>query len=223
MKLSENTIHILKNFASINSNIVVQAGNELKTMAEAKNILANSTVEETFPAEFGIYDLNEFLSVVGMFDEPELEFDDEMNFVLVKEGRQKVKYFFSDPSILTSPSKAVKMPPADVSFSLTEANLNQIKRASSALGVSDLVIAPVDGVVTATVTDVKDKTANSLVIDLGVEAGDEDYSLVFNVANFKMIPDSYDVEISSKLISKFSSTSGLEYFIALEKTSTYGE
>jgi len=221
MKLSTETVNILKNFSSINSNIVISAGNQLKTMAEAKNVLANATVAEKFPAEFGIYDLGEFLGVLSMFEDPELDFDDDMNYVEVKEGTSKVKYFFSDPGILTTPSKPVKMPAADVSFKLTAADLAAIRKATSALGVNDLVISPVDGIVHATVTDVKDKTANSFSIDLGVSS-DEEYSLVFNVANLKMISGDYDVEISSKLISKFANESGLEYFIALEKSSTYG-
>ena len=111
MKLSNDTVNLLKNFSAINSNIVIQEGNVLRTMAEAKNVMANAEVGETFNNTVGIYDLGEFLSVYGMFDDPDLDFDEEGNTVTIREGRRSVRYFFSDPEILTTPSKDIKMPP----------------------------------------------------------------------------------------------------------------
>ena len=115
MKLSTETLSVLKNFSAINSNIVINAGNRLKTMAEAKNVMASATVAEEFPDSFGIYDLGEFLSVYGMFDDPDLSFDDDMKYVVISEGRRSVKYFFSDTGILTTPTKDIKMPSVQVS------------------------------------------------------------------------------------------------------------
>jgi len=228
MNLSHDTIAILKNFASINSNIVFRSGSVLKTMAEAKNVLASATVTEVFPdAEFGIYDLNEFLGVLSMFDTPELKFSEDMNSVSLVEGKRSVKYFFSDPSILTAPSKDIKMPEAEVKFTLSVDELNALRKAASTLGVSDVIITGVAGstTVVANVTDVKDQTSNSFQIELSnVERTPDAFSFIFNIANFKLIAGDYNVAVSSKLISHFKhATLGVEYWIALEKSSTFGE
>ena len=119
MKLSDETLSTLKNFAGINSNVVLNPGNVVKTMSESKTIMSSATIAEDIPAQIGIYDLNEFLGVVNMFDDPDLMFDNEFKSVRVAEGKRAVKYFFSEPSILTTPSKDVVMPPCDVTFTLT--------------------------------------------------------------------------------------------------------
>lgn len=229
MKLSSDTISILKNFASINSNIVFREGSTVKTIAEAKNVLASAEVTETFPADFGVYDLSEFLSVMSMFSDPELEFDSEMKYVRIKEGKQSVKYFFSDTETLTSTTKDIKMPSTDLTFDLSVEDISSLRKASSTLGVSDLVISKseTDGKLDVKVTSVSDNTANSFNVQVDVvgELPDEDFSFVFNINNLKLLNSNYRIEISKKLISKFYSSDheSLEYFIALEKTSTFGE
>lgn len=225
MKLSDTTLDVLKNFAAINGNLVVQEGNVIRTMAEAKNIMAKVEVEESFDGKFGIYDLPEFLSVYNMFSGPELDFSSDMKSVSMSEGRSSVKYYFSDPDILTSPSKDIKMPAADVSFTLTQADLASIRKASSALGASDLVIRKDDDNVVGVVTDIKNSTANSFTVELeGVSCDlDGPFDFVFAISNFKLMPGDYNVEITSKLISKFTNqANGAEYFIALEKSSKVG-
>jgi len=227
MNLSDDTLSVLKNFASINSNIVFRTGNTIKTMAEAKNVLATANVDEVFPdQDFGIYDLNEFLGVVNMFDEPELKFSDDMNSVSITEDKRSVKYFFSDPSILTSPSKDINMPPAEVTFTLTGDDLSTLRKAASTLGVSDVVVTGEDGGQTAKiiVTDVNDSTSNSFELEIqDVSRSAEAFNFVFNIGNFKIISGDYDVAISSKLISNFKNKDmNVEYWIALEKNSTFG-
>lgn len=225
MNLTDNTLSVLKNFASVNSNIVFRAGNVVKTISEAKNIMAKATVSETFPSDFGIYDLNEFLSILAMFEKPELKFDPEMKFVTIVEGNKKVKYFFSDIAILTSPTKDISMPDTEIEFVLTNDDLNALRKASSALGVSDVVIKPSgSGSVEVHVTDVKDATANSFNIALSqATVPQDDFNLVFNIANLKFMTGDYKVYISSKLISNFvNTTSDISYFVALEKSSTFG-
>ena len=221
MKLSVETLEILKNFSLINSNIVIDKGSILKTMAEAKNVLGSAVISETFPAQVGIYDLPEFLSAHSMFEDPDMVFADDMKYVTMSEGRSKVKYYFSDPEILTTPQKDLKMPSVDLKFTLTEENLSTIRKAVSALKVADLSITVEDGDLVAVAKDVKNKTSNSFTIDLGTKAEGQ-FNLIFSVANFKFLAGDYGVEISSKLISKFThSASELAYFVALEKTSTF--
>ena len=225
MKLSSESLAVLKNFASINSNIVFRGGSTIKTMSEAKNILASANVIEEFPTDVGIYDLNEFLGVISMFNEPELEFQD--SFVQVREDNRSVKYFFSDPSILTSPTKDIQMPDPEVQFKLGDSELNTIRKASSTLSVSDLVVEyDGSGDLQATVTDLADSTSNSFSLTLQQVSLSEGtpFRFVFSVSNFKILSGNYRVDVSSKLISHLTAeSSDVEYWIALEKSSTFGD
>lgn len=225
MNLSEETQNILKNFASINPNIVMQPGNTIKTISEAKNILASAQIREDIPREFGIYDLNEFLNVVQLFEEPVLIFPDEGKHVKIADGRKKqtVKYYFSDKAILTSPQKDIQMPPSDVQFVLTNEQMGSLRRAASTLGVSDVVISGSDSRVKISVKDLKDPTSNEFDLEIKEctnNAGT--FSAIFNIANFKFVQSEYQIDITKSLISRFSSTTlPVEYWVALEKTSTF--
>ena len=223
VSISNDTLSVLRNFSSINPNVVLKPGQEVKTISEAKNILAVAEIAEDFPTEMGIYDLNEFLSVVNLVNDPKLNFGD--NHVDIVGGNTKVKYFFSEPAILTTPQKDINMPDCEFGIELSEDLLNQIKKASAVLGHSELVLSGDNGVVTASVLDEKDSTANtfSLEIDDDNECKNT-FSFVININNLKLLAGDYFVSISSKLISNWSNTSrngSINYFIALEKTSEF--
>ena len=223
MQLSDTTLAVLKNFASIQPNVVLQEGNIVKTIAEAKNVMAVATLDQSFDKEVGIYNLDEFLSVLGLVETPDLTFGDD--FVTVKDsvGRSSVKYFYSDPSILTSPAKDIPMPEAEVKFTLDEATFKKILRAAGALGHEKMTITATDGGVKLTVVDNTDATSNAFEIVVPGTFESENFTFVMNIANLKLISGDYDVEVSSRLISKFTNKSAdIEYFIALEKSSTYG-
>jgi len=225
MKLSEETLSTLKNFASINANIVMNPGNIVKTMSESKTIMGQATIPESIPNQFGIYDLNEFLGVVSMFDDPTFDFDPNMKFVKVSEGNRSVKYFFSDASILTTPTKDITMPPCEVTFTLTATDMVDIRKASSALGVTDLVVRiNPDEPPKLVVTDTEDATSNTYEVDVpNCSAAGVACNLVFNIGNFKFVNDDYDVCISSKLLSSFTAkNNNTQYWVALEKKSTFG-
>ena len=141
MKLSNHTTSVLKNFATINQNLVIKEGNEMSTMSAMKNIIARATVEETFPKEIAIYDLNEFLGALSLFSEPILDFSD--SYVMITEENKpstKMKYFYSDPSVVTSPSKMITMPSNEVRFTMSNEDLSKLKRAASAIGAPDMVL-----------------------------------------------------------------------------------
>lgn len=224
MELSESTLSVLKNYASINSNLVINEGNTLQTISEAKNILSKAEIKETFPKAFGVYDLNEFLGVLGLVDSPRLNFEQDYVIIGDSTGRSKIKYFYSDTEILTSPSKEVKMPDTDIRFTLDGDTLNKVKRAASALGHGELHVRPSGSSVSLVVTSGENATANSFSIDVEGSSNTDKYNFIFNISNLKIDQGDYEVEISSKLISKFTKSTGdLMYWIALEKTSTYGE
>lgn len=221
MKLSNETLALLKNFNTINSNIVITKGNTIKTMSEAKNVVAEAQVTEEFTDEIGIYYLGEFLSVYSMFNDPEIEH--KGTYLQLKEGKNSVKYYLTDPSILTTPQKSIKMPKADVVFVLSKEDLQSIRKASSALGAPDLVIkSSENNSLLAVVTDISNKTSNTFEIELsGKHDSTESFELVYSISNLKLVDGDYNVEISKKLISKFTKPD-LTYYIALEKTSKFG-
>ena len=226
MELSNFTMQVLKNFATVNSNVVIKPGNTIMTMAEPKNILGQATVTEDFPQQFGIYDLQEFLNVLGLVDSPRVRF--EPNHVLIGDstGRAEIKYFFSDPEMLTSPSKAIDMPEPDVVFELDQSTLNNLKRAASALGHSEMSIRYVDGLIRLSIIDPDNASSNTYSIDISGDCKLTDCNFIIDIANLKLIPSDYKVEISTKLISQFTSmedSMNLRYWIALEKTSNYTE
>ena len=225
MKLSEHTTSVLKNFASINQNLVIKEGKTISTMSAIKNIDAKAEVDEDFPREIAIYDLNEFLAALSLFTNPVLDFSE--NFVMItEEGKtgNSLKYFYSDPSVVTTPSSEITMPKTEVNFSLDSSDLSKVQRAASVIGSPDLVLEK-NGVGSyLTVKDKKNDTANNYSLDVDVE-GKGDYNFYFKVENLKLMPLTYDVKVSSKNISHFKSqtSNAVEYWIALEPESSYSE
>ena len=225
MKLSEHTTSVLKNFASINQNLVIKEGKTISTMSAMKNIVAKAEVDEDFPREIAIYDLNEFLAALSLFTNPVLDFSE--NFVTItEEGKtgDSLKYFYSDPSVVTTPSSEITMPETEVKFSLNSGDLSKVQRAASVIGSPDLVLEKNGTGSYLTVKDKKNDTANNYSLDVDVE-GQGDYNFYFKVENLKLMPLTYDVKVSSKNISHFKSqtSNAVEYWIALEPESSYSE
>ena len=223
MKLSEHTVEVLKNFATINQNLVIKEGSTLTTMSAMKNIVAKAEVEESFDKEVAIYDLNEFLASISLFTNPILEFDE--GFVTIKEEnnpKNSLKYFYSDPSVVTSPNKTITMPSKEVSFKLNGENLNKLKRAAGVIQAPDLVLEKKNTDVFLTVKDKKNDTANTFSLDVDTVADGSDFNFFFKVENLKLMDGDYDVDISSKNISHLaSSNKDVEYWVALEPESSY--
>jgi len=222
MKINQNTQDILKNFSEINTNILIKPGSELNTISTMKNILAKATINESFDKEFGIYDLNEFLSVVSSLDKPELTLQEKHMTISTEGSRSKVKYFYSDPSVIVSPTKDVKMPESDVTFSLSESNLKQLLKMAAILSSPDLaLVGTKGGDVVLKVCDKKNDTSNKFDIVVG-ENATANYTFYFKVENLKMISGDYDVAVSSKSIAHFTNTKlPIEYWIALEPDSVF--
>jgi|TARA_R110000851_G_scaffold1760_2_gene6844 hypothetical protein len=217
MQLSGDTREVLKNFSTINQNLLVKSGNTINTMSAMKNIVAKATIPDTFSDEFAIYDLHEFLSALSLFKSPSLEFTDKSVKLNEEGGGSSLNYFFSDPSVVTTPKTEITMPSVDVEFVFTQDTFNQIQKASAVLGVPDVVLrGTAGGDVLLTVTDRKNETSNDFAIKVG-ENSPSDFTHYFKVENLKLLAGDYKVEVSSKGISRFTNmTKPIEYFIALE-------
>ena len=221
MKLNQNTIETLKNFAGINTNILIKQGDELSTISTMRNIFARAKVSDSFTNQFGIYDLNEFLSAVSGFSKPELTLKDKYLTISSEGSKSKVKYYYSDPSVIVSPQKEFNMPDADVTFSLTESNYKELLKMSAILKSPDLaLIGTKGGDIVLKVCDKKNDTSNSFDIVVG-QGATADYTFYFKVENMKMLDGDYDVSVSSKSISHFKNKKlPIEYWIALEPDTT---
>ena len=221
MKLSDKTLSVLKNFSTINQSILFKQGTKLRTISVMKNILAEATVTEEIPKDFGIYDLNQFLNGLSLHQSPELDFVNE-GHVVIKEGRMRSKYFFADPNvIITPPDKAIDLPSEDVSFELSTDQLDKLLKAAAIYQLPDLAVVGASGVVKILVRDKKNDTSNDFSVTVGET--DKEFSFNFKVENIKILPGTYDVSVSSKLLSRFTSKNqDLTYFIALEPDSTFG-
>lgn len=221
MKLSESTISLLKNFSSINQSLLFKEGNKLRTISVMKNILVEANVSETFPKDFGIYDLNQFLNGLSLHSSPDLDFENDQ-YVVIKEGKSRSKYFFADPSVIVAPpEKEITLPSEDVCFVLTSQQLEKLKKAASVYQLPDISAIGENGVVKLVARDKKNDTSN----DFSIVVGETDENFVFNFKeeNLKIVPGNYDVVVSSKLLSRFSNQNiDVEYYIAMEPDSTFG-
>ena len=221
MKLSDSTLSLLKNFSSINQSILFKEGSKLRTISVMKNILAEASVTEEFAKDFGVYDLNQFLNGLSLHQSPELDFAND-GYVVIREGKMRSKYFFADPSVIvTPPDKAIELPSEDVCFELSTEQLDKLLKAAAVYQLPDLSVVGEAGVVKLVVRDKKNDTSNAHEEVVGET--DETFNFNFKVENIKILPGTYDVVVSQKLLSRFTSKNhDLTYYIALEPDSTFG-
>ena len=224
MKISTKTLDVLKNFSEINQSILIKKGKKLKTVSALKNILAHAEVEDDFPQEFAIYQLNEFIGVLSTMGNPDLIFHDKY-VMLSQENGACTKYFYAEPSVVISPEKDINMPSEDINFTLLEKQYNDLLKMSSILQLNDILVkgcSKSNGQYLA-VTNKKNDTSNDYSIKVG-EGVTEPYKMYFKTENLKMVVGDYNVHISSKGISHFENMNiKLDYWIALEPDSNYGE
>ena len=226
MEISQTTIAILKKFARIQQSVMVRTGNEIGTISTGKNAVAYATVEESFPVDFGIYDLNEFLNVIAMFEEPDFTFKDQ--FVVIKEkgSKRKITYVYGDESIIISPEKRLSMPKdSEINFVLTDETLADLMKASTVLKLPNIVVSGNSKNGTIAVTDVEESSCNNFSLPIGKDVATGSYEMVSNVEYWNgFLEGSYDVSMSSKKIAMFThQTYDFVMWISLEKDSTYSE
>lgn len=223
MKLSNDTINILKNFAGINTGIVFNQGNVIKTISGNKNILAQASVAESFPVQFGVYDLNNFLTVLSLHkEEPEIEFGEKNATIAGMGGRSKVNYRFCDPTMVVAPpEKPIAMPEAEIRFTLNEDDLSWILRSAAVLGSPNVAVTSDGSKVGVLVFDATNDAASTNTLEVADGNGDL-YKMIFKTEALKMIPGSYDVAISSRGVSHFTNRArDLQYWITTEAGSTF--
>jgi len=221
MKVSSQTLSVLKNFSEINENILVKPGNTIRTISTLKNVLAQATIEENFDQEFGIYKLPEFLRSVELFEKPELKFNGGQ-YVTIKDEKYKqaIKYFFADESVLVTPSKTIELPDRYVTFQFTKEKFERLMKGANSLALPDIALKGENGIMTITASDKKNTSSNEYSVELGET--DKTFTVYFRMENFKQIEDDYDVAISQKGIAHFiGRNKQIQYWIATENDSVF--
>lgn len=224
MKLSKDTLTVLKNFASINDGIMFRKGNVLRTCDAQKQVLAETTIAETIDEDFGIYDLNKFLAVLGLHrDNSQLQIDTATKSAVINDntGRSKITYRICDATMIKNASdKSVKMPDPEVSFTLKQEDLEFILRSASVLGTPHIAVTSDGEKVSVAALDDKNTSTHTNQLEVGTGNGKK-YKMLFKTENMKMIPGEYQVSISFKGIAHFkNTTSPLQYWVATELGST---
>ena len=219
--ISKQTLGILKNFSSMNSNILVKQGNVIKTITPSKNGMAEATVPEDFPQDFGIWDLNKFLGVISMFSTPTFAFGDK-SVKISNSGDSTVHYYYSEPRLLTVPTKSVNMPKIDQTFTLTSDLFSELQKASAVMQLPDLSIQSDGSRVSAVICDVADPTSNTFRTVLSESNNSTKFRLNFKIDNLHVLQGDYTVSFSKNVVGMFTNTKiPLTYWFALETTSTY--
>jgi len=221
MKLSSDTLSVLKNFSSINSGLEFRQGSIIKTISPGKSVLAQATLKDSFPEDFCIYDLNQFLSVHSLCKDADIDFDDAN--VIFRSGKSKIKYRkTAREMIITVPDKTLSLPSVDISFLLTEDDYASILKSASVLQSPNIAVVSDGDKVYITAYNVKDDSAHTNSIEVG-EGNGHSFKMVFLTENLKMISGSYDVEISAKGLASFKhKTQDVDYWVATEaKESNY--
>lgn len=218
MKISKETIDVLKNLASINLNILIKEGNVLTTKSPANTIVAEVEVAEDFEKEFGIYDLSRFLGVLGLYEDPEVVFKDKK--VKISEGKYSVDYYGAEPEILTKPDKQIKFPDADIEFNVEATQIAKALKAASVLACNTFTFEGDGSTVSIVVSDITQEGSNKFKIEVG--ESDKVFKANTKIDNIKFLPLDYTVSISSKRIARFQTDDEkTKYYIALDSTSTF--
>lgn len=222
MKISKRTFEILKNFSSINSNILIEPGTRISTISASKSIMVEAEIDEEFEVQFGIWDLNKFLGTVSLFSNPEFEFSDKY-VTIFGANNSSVKYFYSEPKLLNATKRKINMPKPAFSFNIDKNQLAELYKAASVLQLPDFCIRSVNGKIMVSAEDKTDVTSNNFSIDVNQET-DAEFEMFIKVENLKLYNGDYTVDVCEKVVSRFTNTSSQKdfvYWIALESDSTY--
>jgi hypothetical protein len=215
MKVSNEMCDVLKSFSGINQSIWVDEGNVLRTISPAKTILAKATVEEDFDSPFGIYDLNQFLGCLSLVENAEIDLKD--TYMRIHNDRNKIKYGYVEKDIITTPpAKEMKLPSEAVTFVLTNDVMQKVMQSCNVMQFPNVVVEVKDNQLSLVACDIKNPGGNRFEAFVCEHEGE--YSFTYRSDNLKVMPFDYNVSISDKGISKWSSRpEKVEYFIALER------
>jgi len=217
MKFSEETVTVLKNFSGINKSIRFTPGSTLKTITPEKTLIATAAIKDKIPSEACVYDVSRFLSILSLYNEPYVEFNDK--YFIISEGRRRTKYVYADISMIhVPPEKDINIPTEDVVVNVKWEDLQSVLKAAGVLQFSEVAFVGTDGKVYLKAIDSSQEGAD----DYGIEIGEteDEFKIIIKTDNLKLLPQDYRVTLCSKGISEFKGDSAT-YFVAIDSKSTY--
>jgi len=219
MKFSNETLSVLKSFTAINKSVLLKPGNTIKTITPEKTLIAIAEIPDEIPSEACVYDLSRFLSILSLYNDPDVEFGDK--YFIISEGKRRTKYVYADISMIhTPPEKDINIPSEDVVVSVTESDLSSVLKAAGVLQFTEIAFVGESGKCYLKAID----SANDNADDFGVEIGetDDEFRVIIKTDNLKLMPMDYEVTICSKGISEFKGDN-VTYFVAIDSKSTYNK
>lgn len=217
MKISESTLSTLKNFASINPSLIVRKGRTLKTISPVKTVFAVATLDEEFPSDFAIYDLNRFIGSLSLFGDPSMKFDS--NHLTISEGKQKMRVTYADPSMIVAPpEKEIELKSVDCTFTIEAASLQRVIRSLGVLGLQEVAIVGEDGLVYVRAVNTKTESSDSFSVEVGTS--DKNFSAIFKSDNLKLMTKDYTVKLSFAGIAEFKADN-VTYYVPCEASSKF--
>lgn len=219
MKFSNETLNVLKSFTAINKSILLNAGNTIKTITPEKTLIAIAEVPDAMPSQACVYDLSRFLSILSLYNEPDVEFGDK--YFVISEGKRRTKYVYADISMIhTPPEKEITLPSTDVTVNVSEGDLSSVLKAAGVLQFSEVAFVGEGGKCYLKAIDSSNENAD----DFGVEIGEtaDKFNVIIKTDNLKLLPLDYQVSICSKGISEFKGK-GVTYYVAIDSKSTYNK
>ena len=217
MKFSNETLTVLKSFSSINKSILFKEGNVLKTITPEKTLIAIADIPDEIPSDVCVYDLSRFLSILSLYNDPDVEFEDK--YFIISEGKRRTKYVYADISMIhTPPEKEITLPSEDVVVNVSQGDLSSVLKAAGVLQFSEIAFVGESGKVFLKAIDSSNENAD----DFGVEIGETDdtFKFIIKTDNLKLLPLDYEVTLCAKGISQFRGK-GVTYFVAIDSKSTY--
>jgi len=217
MKFSNETLTVLKSFSSINKSILFKEGNVLKTITPEKTLIAIADIPDEIPSDACVYDLSRFLSILSLYNDPDVEFEDK--YFIISEGKRRTKYVYADISMIhTPPEKEITLPSEDVVVNVSQGDLSSVLKAAGVLQFSEIAFVGESGKVFLKAIDSSNENAD----DFGVEIGETDdtFKFIIKTDNLKLLPLDYEVTLCAKGISQFRGK-GVTYFVAIDSKSTY--
>jgi hypothetical protein len=219
MKFSNETLTVLKSFTAINKSILLSSGNVIKTITPEKTLIAIADIPDEIPSDACVYDLSRFLSILSLYNDPDVEFFDK--YFIISEGKRRTKYVFADLSMIhTPPEKDITIPSADVTVSVTDGDLSSVLKAAGVLQFSEIAFVGEGGKCYLKAID----SSNNGADDFGIEIGEavDDFQIIIKTDNLKLMPLDYEVTLCSKGISEFKGE-GVTYYVAIDSKSTYNK
>lgn len=217
MKFSERTLTILKSFSTINKSILMKEGNVLKTVTPEKTLVATATIPDQIPSQACVYDLSRFLSILSLYNDPDVEFEDK--YFMIKDGKRRTKYVYADISMIhAAPEKDIQLPTLDVVVDVSWDDMQSVIKAAGVLQFAEVAFVGAEGKIWLKAIDSNNENSDDYGVEIGTTS--DEFKIVIKTDNLKLLPQDYKVSLSAKGISEFKGDD-VTYYVAIDTKSTY--